>query len=95
MFLITSFQFASGKAKTKIFCGKVIYTTDDYIEIKRGKTEILFYFTEYTKYIKKDKTEGGKELIEICQKVEAHYIKKNKMNILDKILILKESYCYR
>ena len=96
IFFISSYgQFSLCKDKDKIFRGRVIYITDDYIEIKRGKTEKIIYFTDKTRFIKRNKTEDGRDIIEICQVVKAHYMLESNKNILNKIHILKESNCYR
>ncbi|MDY6932610.1 MAG: hypothetical protein SVZ03_00130 [Spirochaetota bacterium] len=87
-------ELISREAKKKIFHGRVICVNSDNIEIKRGKIELILYFTENTRYIKMDKTEGSKGIIEICQEVKAYYIKEKKKNMLVKIVILKNSDCF-
>ena len=46
---------ASKKSREKIFSGRVIFVTGDYIEVKRGKGEFKVYFSENTKFISKDR----------------------------------------
>ncbi|MFH0975011.1 MAG: hypothetical protein V1874_04425 [Spirochaetota bacterium] len=98
IFIISSINFssaASGKLNAKIFTGRIIFVADNYIELKKGKTEIRVYIAENTKFIARDGKESGKNIIRICQYVEAYYSEESgKMN-LDKIIIKKESDCVK
>lgn len=86
---------ANKDLEVKSFKGRVIYLTDEFVELKRGKTEILIYFTENSRFISKDGTEKSKEIIEVCQLANAYYDKQKMKNILNKIVILKESDCIK
>ncbi|MDY6969720.1 MAG: hypothetical protein SVR08_13830 [Spirochaetota bacterium] len=92
--LFSSIQFLVGKTKEKFFRGRVIYISEEYIEIKRSETEIKLYFTDETLFVEKDATKGTKEIIELCQVVKVYYTK-DKKNILKKLIIVKESDCFR
>ncbi len=90
-----SILFATGKSKDKSFRGRVIYLSNDYVEVKRGKTELLIYFTDSTVFVSKEGNEKDKEIIKICQVVKAQYSKETEKNILNKIIVIKESNCIK
>lgn len=85
---------AGKESKFTTFKGRVIFLSDDYIEVKRGRIEVLLYYSDKTKFVKLDGTENGKNIIKICQYVRARYTK-DKKNKLDEIVILKESDCIK
>lgn len=77
------------------FRGRIIYIDDNLIEVKKGKTELLFYFQDDTVCVSADGETGGKEILENCQNVRVIYTVKNADNILLKVIVLKESNCYK
>ncbi len=85
---------ASKKGGDRIFSGRLIFLSDDYIELKKGKAEVLVYFAENTKYISSDGKESPKNILSVCQYVEAYYTEGAK-KILNKIIIKKESDCVK
>lgn len=96
--IISSFTFASAvsnKINKKILTARVIFVADNYIELKKGKTEIKVNIAEYTKFISKDGKESDKNIIEVCQYVDAYYNEQSGKKNLDKIVIKKESNCVK
>lgn len=92
--LLLSITFAAPQQKNTrtIYC-RIINVTDEYIEVKRGKTEITLFLTEDTKYIALDGSESSRNIIEICQYVDVTYTSDGSRKILKKIVIKKESDC--
>jgi hypothetical protein len=93
IFLIAITGFSENNLQQ--FSGRVINLTDEYIEVKKGRTEIILYITDDSKFIAKDGNKAGFDIIEICQYVKADYFKENSKNILDRIVITKESDCIK
>ncbi|MBN2401047.1 MAG: hypothetical protein JXN64_01485 [Spirochaetes bacterium] len=101
IFLLTAVAFLSyavpataKKSSEKIFSGRIIYITDNYVELKKGKTEVIVHFTDNTKYISMGRKHVTKNFLNVCQYVEAYYtdgIKK----FLNKIIVKKESDCIK
>ncbi len=85
----------SSKLNKKVFSGRVIFVADNYIELKKGKTEIKVKISEYTKFISKDGKESDKNIIAVCQYVDAYYNEQAGTKNLDKIIIKKESDCVK
>ena len=83
------------KTSDKTFKGRVIFLTDNFIELKRGEIETILYLSENTEFISKDGTGGGKNIIEICQVAKAFYQIEGGKNILNKIVVIKESDCIK
>ncbi len=83
---------ASKQTNGKIFSGRVIFVADNYIELKKGNTEVTVYFADNTRFISKDGKESAKNIITVCQYIEAYYTDGAK-KILNKIIVKKESDC--
>ena len=82
------------KAGEKSFSGRVILVGDDYIELKKNKTEIILYFTAETGYFLGSEA-ALKSHIEICQEASAQYVFRDGRNELVKLVILKNSNCVK
>lgn len=96
LFVSLPVLFASSKkTEVKSSTWRVINVYGDYIELKKGQTEISVYFAENTKFIAKDGTEGKKDIIMICQYVDADYRTEGTKKILNKIVVKKESDCVK
>ena len=95
IFLSISILPAAKQIKDKSFKGRVIFVSNDYIEVKRGRAELIVHFTDKTIFVAKDGSEKNKEIIEICQVVKALYNKEQNKNILSKVIVLKESDCIK
>jgi hypothetical protein len=93
-FLFCSAFAAPREASEKIFSGRLIYVADNYIELKKGKAEVLVYFADNTKFISRDGKESAKDILKVCQYIEAYYSDGAK-KILNKIIIKKESDCVK
>lgn len=86
---------SSKKSEVKSATWRVINIYNDYIELKKGTTEIAVYFAENTKFIAKDGTEAKKDILMICQYVDADYKTEGTKKILNKIIIKKDSDCVK
>jgi hypothetical protein len=93
-FLFYSAFAASLKTSEKFFSGRLIYLADNYIELKKGKAEVLVYFADNTKFISRDGKESMKDILKVCQYIEAYYTDGTK-KILNKIIIKEESDCVK
>ncbi|MCX8125363.1 MAG: hypothetical protein N3F66_14540 [Spirochaetes bacterium] len=90
--LIIFIMFNCIYSAQKSFVGRVIYKANDYIEVKYGKTERIFYVNDKSIFTQ-NKTNVTFSNIEVCQTVKLSYtISNNKMFILT-CDILKDSDC--
>lgn len=100
-FIAVFIIFISGMAvlsrsnNSKIIKYRIIDVTDEYIEVKKGRTELTLYTSEDTVYIAKDGTETDGAIIEICQYVNVYYTTQGNQKLLKKIVIIKESDCIK
>jgi|YNPMSStandDraft_1061717.scaffolds.fasta_scaffold08423_3 hypothetical protein len=78
-------------AKEKSFTGRLIFIGKDYIEVKYGKTEKIFYVQEKSVFVKNNNNASFSDL-EPCQVVKVYYTGDNKL-IINKCEIIKESDC--
>jgi len=92
MFVCTAAFSQKGQ---KQFKGRVIFSSDEFVELKRGKAEMKLYFSEGTQVLGLDGKAAEKSLIEPCQYVSASYETKDKKRYLVKIRVTKESDCKR
>jgi len=81
-------------ATISTFKGLVINTSDDSIEIKKGRKEISVYWTDQSKVLINGK-EADRNSAAVCQRVEATYAVKDSRRELVTLKILAESYCVR
>ncbi len=95
IFLSISILSATKQINDKSFKGRVIFVSNDYIEVKRGRAELIIHYTDNTVFVAKDGSEKDKKIIEICQVVKALYNKEQNKNLLSKIIVLKESDCIK
>ncbi|MGB4269103.1 MAG: hypothetical protein WBK20_07980 [Spirochaetota bacterium] len=79
-------------AKEKSFTGRLIFVGKDYIEVKYGKTEKVFYIQEKS-VIMKNNTNASFADLEPCQVVKITYTAGDKKLFINKCEILKESDC--
>jgi hypothetical protein len=79
-------------AKGASFKGRVIYINKDYIEVKYGKTEKLFYVNDKSVF-KKGETNVTFADIKPCQVVKVVYTVANKTMYITTCEIIKESDC--
>jgi hypothetical protein len=79
-------------AKNAFFKGRVIFTNKDYIEVKYGKTEKLFYVNDKSVF-KKGGTNVTFADIKPCQVVKVVYTVANKTMYITSCEIIKESDC--
>lgn len=75
--------------------GRVIFLNNEVIEIKKGKTEITLNLKDGTIFVNKAGEEKNIDIIRLCQNVKAFYTKEGDKNILQKIIVLKESNCIK
>jgi hypothetical protein len=85
----------SNKSNDKIFYGRIIFVADNYLELKKGKTEITVNITEHSRFILKNGKESDKSSIAVCQYVDAYYSEQAGKKNLDKIIIKKDSDCVK
>lgn len=78
-------------AKQKIFTGRLIFIDKDYIEVKYGKSEKVFYIQEKSVFVKNNNNVSFSDL-EPCQVVRVYYTGDKKL-IIHKCEIIKESDC--
>lgn len=84
---------ASDKASAKLTeTGRVIYYSDEIIEVKKGNIEHEFYFNTASSMSKAGKDVTIDE-IELCQVVKITYLKVNGKMVIQKLEIIKESDC--
>jgi thioredoxin-related protein len=71
-FLFFEVSASAKKTNENLFSGRVIFVTDNYVELKKGKIELVIYFADTSKYISRD----GKDLTKknTCQ----NYLKQTK-----------------
>jgi hypothetical protein len=93
-FISLEVSASAKKTNENFFSGRVIFVADNYIELKKGNTEFVIYFADSSKFISKDGKEGAKNIIRVCQYVEAYYTNGAK-KILNKIIVKKESDCVK
>ena len=79
----------------KLIKCRIINVADEFIEVKKGRTELVLYASDHTKYITIDGAEAGRDIIEICQYVDVYYKTEGNQRILNKIVIRKESDCIK
>ncbi len=93
--LISVFACAAsfGEKAHKQFKGRVIFCSEEFVELKRGKTELKLYFAEGTQVLGLDGKAAERSLIEPCQYVSASYETKDKKKYLVNIQVTKESDC--
>lgn len=72
--------------------GLIINNTETAIEVKKGRKELVLYWTGDTKVFR-DGQAADRAAVEICQKVKARYAVKDGRKELVSLDILKESYC--
>mgnify|MGYP001355744718 CR=1 FL=1 len=72
--------------------GLIINSSDSFIEVKKGRKEVTLHWTENSKILK-DGQAAEREAVNICQSVEAIYVKKNGKKVLVSLDILSEGYC--
>jgi hypothetical protein len=77
------------------FRGRVIFLNSGQIEIKNGKAEITFNFKDSTIFVSKTGEEKNKDILALCQTVKAFYILEGDKNLLQKIIVQKESNCIK
>jgi hypothetical protein len=86
---------ASPKKNVRTLYCRIINVTDKYIQVKKGKTEIVLFLAEDTKFIAPDGSENSKDIIEVCQYVDVTYTSEGTKKILKKIVIKKKSDCIK
>ena len=77
------------------FTGRVIFLNNEAIEIKKGGTEITLNFKDGTIFVNMAGEEKNIDIIKLCQNVKAFYTKEGNKNILQKIIVIKESNCVK
>ena len=80
---------------TETVQGRVIFLNNESIEIKKGSTEITLYFKDGAIFVNKAGEEKTIEIIKLCQNVKALYTREGDNNILQKIIVLKDSNCIK
>jgi len=80
---------------TETVQGRVIFLNNESIEIKKGSTEITLYFKDGAIFVNKTGEEKTIEIIKLCQNVKALYTREGDKNILQKIIVLKDSNCIK
>jgi hypothetical protein len=93
-FLSLAISAALKKTNEKFFYGRVIFVSDNYIELKKGKSELVIYFTDSSMFISKDGKESAKNIVSVCQYVEAYYADGAKKT-LNRIIVKKDSDCVK
>jgi len=96
--IILTFSASMSSSETKkIFYGRLINITEDFIEVKRGKVENIFYFSDKTVYLINHKPDpkSDKASLEICQRVRCYYSVKGTRKNLIKVIIVKSSDCVK
>ncbi len=91
--LMGSMVFAEKKGANKIYRGRIIHVTDEYIELKWGAGEVVVYFTENTKFLSKSGAEKDRSIIRLCQVVRVYYRIENGKKVLYRIKVIREGSC--
>ncbi len=79
-------------AKDKSFTGRLIFVGKDYIEVKYGKTEKVFYIQEKS-VIMKNNTKTSFADLEPCQVVRINFTARDNKLFINTCEIVKESDC--
>lgn len=72
--------------------GLIINSSDAFIEVKKGRKEVILHWTENSRILKEGQ-QSERGAVNICQKVEAVYVKKDGKKELVSLDILSEGYC--
>ncbi len=86
------FLSALGFGKEKSFSGRVIYVAKDYIEVKYGKTEKIFFINDKSVFTK-NKASASFSSIEVCQVVKITYTTLDNKMFIGTCEIIKDSDC--
>ncbi len=78
---------------SKNLTGLVINVTNEYVEIKIRKKEIILHIADSSKFYSIEGKAENSSIVEICQKVKASYKKQENKNILVSLKVLGEGYC--
>jgi hypothetical protein len=91
--IVFSTLFAEKKGAYKIYRGRIIHIADGYLELKWQDKEVIFYFTENTKFLSKGGAEKDRSIIRLCQVVRVYYRIEKGKKLLYRIKVLDEGGC--
>ena len=83
---------AAYSASTVNVKGLIVNYTETYVEIKKGRTEYVLYWTEGSKVFREGQV-ADRAAVDICQKVKARYMVKGGKKELVSLDILADGYC--
>ncbi len=86
---------SASRPRNSSFSGEIINITDTFLELKRGKAEIILYFDQNTKFFDRSGAEGTKSIVELCQMVRATYTTRENRNILIRLQVVRPGKCYQ
>ncbi len=84
---------AKGKKSAASFYGEVVNFTGEYVELKKGKKEMVLYFTDKTVFVSGSEEKAGKELLQPCQMARGYYRVSGGKKELIKLVIVKKGRC--
>lgn len=91
--LMGSMVFAEKKGAYKTYRGRIIHLTDEYVELKWRAGELVFYFTENTRFLSRSGAEKDRSIIRLCQVVRVYYRIEDGKKVLYRIKVLGEGNC--
>jgi len=91
--MIMQVSMSVAVAVEKSFQGRVIYVNSSEIEVKKGKTEMVFSFSPEIKITDIDGNEAGISTLKPCQVVKVIYTLDQKEPVAKLITVTKPADC--
>lgn len=91
---INAYVYASAR-REKPISGVIVYMSDDVIEVKRGRRELLLSITPQTIFLNKSGNNADRSILELCATVRVHYVREASTLRAVQIQLIREGYCYR
>jgi hypothetical protein len=93
--LAVSLQASPSRSGQSVVTGVIINISGDSVELKRGRTETIFYFTDATSYSAPGGAAADRTALGLCQSVRVTYIREGGRNVLVSVRIVRDGDCYR
>lgn len=93
--LAVSLQASTSRSRQSVVTGVVVNIAGDSVEIKRGRTETILYFTDATSFTAPGGAAADRSALGLCQSVRATYVREGGRNVLVSVRIVREGDCYR
>ncbi|MCX7679964.1 MAG: hypothetical protein N2316_12225 [Spirochaetes bacterium] len=89
-----AFAYASARRDCTI-SGVIIYISQDVIEVKRGKREMLISITPNTVFRTQQGNTADRSILELCATVRVQYERQDSGFRAVQVQLLREGYCHR